>query len=182
MSESFTITDVDHSIEPTLFGDSFRTTIRLDRQPSYSFKRDSVRIYANVVEGTHGETQPEVLGSGDGAKDFQKFLPKRPEVSQIVTPNERGIQSTLVVKVNDVEWDEEESLREATEQQEAFVSQTNDAEQMSVVFGDGVNGARCRRGWRIFGRSIGLAWVAKGMLQADKSTSCWGLRWGQEGQ
>jgi hypothetical protein len=140
------IVSVKHRITDTLFGDRFRTQITLSDKLPYNLYSDTIRIYANVVEATHGDTQREVLGSGDGAKEFQKFLLKRPEVSQIVTPNERGIQSTLVVKVNDVDWNEKESLREATEQQEAFVSQTNDAQQMTVVFGDGVNGARLPTG------------------------------------
>ncbi|HEY4263451.1 MAG TPA: putative baseplate assembly protein, partial [Schlesneria sp.] len=140
------IVSVRHFVDDKRFGDRFRTRLTLSNKLPVGFYLSTARIYANVVEATHGETQREVLGSGDGFQEFQKFLLKRPEVTQLVVPNERGIKSTLVVKVNDVEWTEQDSLRDAKAVDEQFVTQTNDDQQRTVFFGDGDQGARLPTG------------------------------------
>ncbi len=145
-SELVEIAGIHHEIDPDVFNDRYVSRIVLRNGLQFSYRREKTRIRANVVEATHGETQREVLGSGDGTREFQKFLLKRPEVTQLVAPNERGIKSTLVVKVNDVDWQEQESLREAKRDDEQFVTRTDDAQQMTVVFGDGEKGARLPTG------------------------------------
>lgn len=140
------ILDVDHRIDKTLFGDTFKSVVRIAPGLQRSLRRNSVRVYANVVEATHGETQREVLGNGDGSKEFQKFLLKRPEVTQVVAPNERGIKSSLVVKVNDVEWSEQENLRDAKAIDEQFLTLTDDQQWKTVLFGDGEQGSRLPTG------------------------------------
>ena len=98
------------------------------------------------MEATHGETQRETLGNGNAAAEFQKFVLKRADVSQLVTPTVTGVKSTLAIRVNDVEWNEQPSLKDAEPVAEQFVTRTDEAQQTTVVFGDGLNGARVPTG------------------------------------
>ena len=77
------IIDVDHRIEEKLVGDTFKTLIRIAPPLQQTLKRASVRIYANVVEATAGETQRETLGNGNAAAEFQKFVLKRADVKPV---------------------------------------------------------------------------------------------------
>ncbi|HEV7785802.1 MAG TPA: hypothetical protein VGQ28_10735, partial [Thermoanaerobaculia bacterium] len=53
--------------------DKERTTLKLIDSLANLFDRTTVAVLANVAAATHGETRTEVLGSGDGAKRFQRF-------------------------------------------------------------------------------------------------------------
>ena len=48
---------------------------------AYSYKRDTVTIYGNVVKATHGETRNETLGNGDGSQALQTFTLKQPPLT-----------------------------------------------------------------------------------------------------
>jgi hypothetical protein len=65
------------------------TTLVLANSLAYSYKRDTVTIYGNVVKATHGETRTEVLGSGDGSKPFQHFPLKQPPLTYMAAPIRR---------------------------------------------------------------------------------------------
>ncbi|UUZ47664.1 hypothetical protein LP420_31565 [Massilia sp. B-10] len=66
--------DDDNHIEiAALPGDTVHTYLEFASPLAYKFKRSTVRIRANVVRATHGETRREVLGSGDAAKALQTF-------------------------------------------------------------------------------------------------------------
>lgn len=122
-------------------------TITFSTPLKYSYRRDSVRIYANVVEATHGETQRETLGSGNGAVAFQRFTLRRPDISQLPAPTTLGTESTLRVRVSDVLWPEREGgFVDAEPQTEGYITLTDDQQRLAVVFGDGVHGARLPTG------------------------------------
>ena len=72
--------------------------------------RASLRISANVVHATHGETINEVLGNGDAAQPNQSFVLKKPPTTYLSAPTASGVESTLEVRVNGVRWDEVPSL------------------------------------------------------------------------
>jgi hypothetical protein len=137
---------VRQDIDPKLFGDRFRTTIQFDHPLNLSYSRKSAVVNANVVEASHGETQKEVLGSGDGTREFQEFLLKRPELSLLPAPTPRGTESTLTVRVNDVAWAEQESLKDSQSSDEDFVAHNDAALRTTVSFGDGERGARVPSG------------------------------------
>ena len=81
--------------EAALPGDKTHTFIKLAETLAYCFKRDTVKIYGNVVKATHGETRTETLGSGDGSKTLQQFILKQPPLTFVPASNPSGVDSTL---------------------------------------------------------------------------------------
>lgn len=74
------------------------------------FVRSSVRIYANVVEATNGATVEEVIGNGEGQGAFQRFLLAQPRLAHLSAQTPTGMQPELEVRVNDVAWDQADSV------------------------------------------------------------------------
>ncbi|MGH8525156.1 MAG: putative baseplate assembly protein, partial [Gammaproteobacteria bacterium] len=129
-----------------LAGDKTHSFIKLANKLEYCFKRDTVTIYGNVVKATHGETRKEVLGSGDGAKVLQAFTLKQPPLTFVSASNPSGVDSTLTVFVNDVEWHETDSLAGLSSTGRSFITQTDDEDKTTVIFGNGKEGARLPTG------------------------------------
>jgi Baseplate J-like protein len=127
-------------------GDKARTFIKLSTELAYCFKRDTVSIYGNVVKATHGETRREALGNGDGAKGLQAFILKQPPLTHISAPNPTGIESSLKVFVNDIQWREAESLALLAPTDRVYVTKTDDEGKTKVIFGNGKEGARLPTG------------------------------------
>lgn len=122
------------------------STLVLANDLAYPYKRETVKIYGNVVRATHGETRPEVLGSGDGGVGFQRFVLKQSPLTHVAATTPDGVRSTLEVYVNDVRWHEAEHLAGLGPTDRRFVTQTDDGGEVSVVFGDGRRGARLPTG------------------------------------
>ncbi len=131
---------------PFLPGDKLHTYIKLAKPLSYCYKRDTVAIYGNVVKANHGETREEVLGSGDGSASLQRFVLKQPPLTYVASPEPDGVASTLRVYVNDVEWHEQLALVASGPASRVFLTKTDDEARTSVIFGNGVNGARLPTG------------------------------------
>jgi hypothetical protein len=126
--------------------DKIHTFINLAVPLKYFFKRDTVKIYGNVVLATHGETRPESLGSGDGSKPLQQFLLKQPPLTFVAASNPSGVDSTLKIYVNDVQWHEADTLVGVSAKERRFVTQTDDEGKTAVIFGNGREGARLPTG------------------------------------
>jgi hypothetical protein len=135
-----------------LRGDKRHTFIKLDQSlnagnaQGFCYKRDTVKIYGNVVKATNGETRNEVLGSGDASKALQRFILKQPPLTFVSAPTTEGIESTLHVRVNDVEWHETDSLAELLPNDRKFITLTDDEATTTLVFGNGKQGARLPTG------------------------------------
>jgi hypothetical protein len=127
-------------------GDSIHTRIKFAADLKYCYKRDKVTIYANVAKATHGETRKETLGSGDGSKPLQQFALKQPPLTYVSAPTPSGVESTLKMFVNDVEWHEAESIFGLSSTERRFVTTRNDAEVTTAIFGNGKQGARLPTG------------------------------------
>jgi predicted phage baseplate assembly protein len=56
--------------------------------------------------------------------------------------NARGAESTLELRVNDVRWQERDTLHGAGPDDRIFVARRSDEGDVTVMFGDGVSGAR----------------------------------------
>ena len=123
-------------------GDKTHTYITLSADPSGCYVRETLAIYGNVVKATHGETRKEVLGSGDASKPMQSFTLKQPPLTFLPAPTADGAASTLVVRVNEVEWHETDSLAGLAPNDRKFITKTDDEAKTTVVFGNGRNGAR----------------------------------------
>jgi hypothetical protein len=106
------------------------------------YVRASVTLDANVAPATHGESQSEVLGSGDATVPFQRFPLKQSPLTYVSARTPSGNASTLVVRVNGVRWDEVPWLygRGARDRVYALVAGADG--KTYVQFGDGVTGAR----------------------------------------
>ncbi len=145
-SELAMLSGAEHKIREGLPGDKIHTFIKLAEKLQYCFKRDTVTIYGNVVRATHGETRKEVLGSGDGAKALQAFILKQPPITFISANNPSGVDSTLKVYVNDVQWHEGDSLAGLLPTDRRFFTRTDDEGKTTVIFGNGREGARLPTG------------------------------------
>lgn len=145
-SELALLASVTHDIVPNLPDEKLHTYIQLAEKLAYCFKRETVTIYGNVVKATHGETRLEILGSGDGAKPFQAFDLKQKPLTFVSAANPTGIDSTLKIFVNHLEWHETDSLVELEANARRFISKTDNEDKTSVIFGNGRQGARLPTG------------------------------------
>src|SRR6266851_1054027 len=133
-------------VEVALPGDKKHTFLQFAKPLAYTYKRNSVTIYANVVRATHGETRTEVLGSGDGSKVLQEFALRQSPLTYLAAPTPAGAESTLQVRVNDILWHEAESLAGLKPTDRSYVLETDDAGKTTTIFGNGKSGARLPTG------------------------------------
>jgi predicted phage baseplate assembly protein len=108
-------------------------------------------LYGNVARGSHGKAvSGELLGRGDALVPFQRFPLAKPPLTRVPHPGSpHGGQSTLVVRVDGVQWQEQERLYGAAPDARVFVVEVDDAGKHEVCFGDGVQGARLPTGSQV---------------------------------
>lgn len=123
-------------------GDTRHTFVRFAKPLEYTYKRETVLLYANVVKASHGETKVEVLGGGDASKAFQTFVLKQPPLTYTAAPTAAGAESTLEVRVNGVDWHQTASLVGLAPTDRVYQIRIDDDGKISVVFGNGKQGAR----------------------------------------
>jgi hypothetical protein len=70
----------------------------------------SVRVNANVVPATHGESWTETLGDGDARRPWLRFNLANAPLTYTRAPTATGGKSTLTVRVSGVAWQEVETL------------------------------------------------------------------------
>ncbi|HSN33878.1 MAG TPA: hypothetical protein VLU41_14415, partial [Ideonella sp.] len=109
-AELMMVASLVHGFDPGLAGDRIHTTLKLATRSAFRYRRDTVVVYGNVVRATHGETRPELLGSGDATQALQAFTLKQPPLTFVSAPTAAGAESTLAVYVDDVRWHETPSL------------------------------------------------------------------------
>ncbi|MDQ1393926.1 MAG: hypothetical protein QOF30_2903, partial [Acidimicrobiaceae bacterium] len=127
-------------------GEQSRTTITFARDLRYTYKRDTVTVYGNVVRATHGQTRSEVLGGGDAAQSMPRFTLKPSPLTFVSAPTSSGVATTLAVRVNDLPWHEAPGLAHMAANDRKFVTRTDDEAKTTVVFGTGQRGARLPTG------------------------------------
>lgn len=127
-------------------GDRIHTFLQLAAPLQYCYVRDTVKVYGNVAQATHGATQAEPLGSGDPAKVLQTFDLKTKPLTYVPAPTTSGVRSTLQVYVNDVRWHEADDLLDLMPHDHGYVASADATEQTHVTFGDGKDGARLPAG------------------------------------
>jgi len=121
-------------------------TVTLTEPMSNSYARTTFSVYGNVVPATHGETTAEILGGGDGSKTNQTFVLKKFPLTYVSASSKSGTENTLAVRVNDVLWDERVSLFDADPSETIYTVRIDDEARPSVIFGDGLHGARVTTG------------------------------------
>jgi predicted phage baseplate assembly protein len=123
------------------------TTLELNDRLQYRYLRETFTINANVALATHGETVAnEILGSGDGSQVNQRFTLRKSPLTYISAATPTGSQSTLTVRVNGVAWTEVPYLYGLGPRGQNYAVRIADDSTASVVFGDGLQGARLPRG------------------------------------
>jgi predicted phage baseplate assembly protein len=145
-SERVMLAGVENDVDRNLPGDKTHTILKLANSLAYTYKRETVKLYGNVVKATHGETREEVLGGGDTSQAFQTFVLKQAPLTFVSATTPSGVESTLEVRVNDVRWPEADALVWLGANDRGYETKTDDEAKTSVIFGDGEHGARLPTG------------------------------------
>ena len=128
-------------------------------QPSLNLNPDAgwsspllppVKVFGNVLQASRGETvTAEILGSGDASLAGQSFTLKKKPLTYLFAPtmnDERGVLSTLKVRVDRILWREVSSFFGVGADEGVYiVRQTDDGETL-ITFGDGRWGRRLPTG------------------------------------
>lgn len=125
---------------------SGNTVLELDAKLEFSYRRDSLRINANVAPATHGESQAQILGSGEAGSPFQRFALQGQPLTYVPAQTASGGASTLGVRVNGVAWREVPDFYQAGPKERVFATRRRDSGVTEVLFGDGERGARLPSG------------------------------------
>ena len=104
----------------------------------------SLSVYGNVVTANEGRSVlDEVLGDGDASKTFQRFQLSEPLAYHRGAPTPR---STLCLWVQDQPWREVPRLYGEAPDARVFEIELDHEGRATVVFGDGIHGARLPTG------------------------------------
>lgn len=139
---------VDHE-ELVLAGalqDGGTTRLTLTQAVKNLYRRETVRVHANVAAATHGESRREVLGSGDAGRPFQSFTLREGPLTYTSAPVASGGESSLEVRVGGVRWREAEDFFHLGPDELAYVLRRDEEGRTRVLFGDGRHGARLPSG------------------------------------
>ena len=126
--------------------ETLHTHLVLANSLAYTYDSDTVTIYGNVAHATHGQTQGEVLGDGNAAEPLQEFALHQAPLTYLAAATPDGASSTLVVRVNEIEWHEADNLFALGPSDREFTTQTDDDGKTKVVFGNGQHGLRVPTG------------------------------------
>ena len=141
------------------------TVITLDKSLDHAYVRKTVTIRANVAPGTHGESVEEILGSGDSAQPFQRFTLRQPPLTYVSASAPGGAATTLEVRVNGLLWQEVPSFYGRGSEERIYITRTDDDGKTTVMFGDGLAGARLHSGREnikaTYRKGIGLSGLVK---------------------
>jgi predicted phage baseplate assembly protein len=140
------IAAVEQFVDKSLPGDTVHTRITLAAKLAYTYKRDTVHLYANVGPATNGASRDEPIGSGDASKANQTFKLFQSPVTWLAADNPLGAASTLEVRVDGVLWSEVDSLAGLGPAERVYTTAVDASGGVSVTFGDGVHGARLTTG------------------------------------
>lgn len=126
--------------------DGAATKIHFTSQLQQTYKRKTVKVYANVAVATHGETVHQILGSGAAQTAHQRFALKHVPLTFVSADNESGAEAALQVRVNDIAWHEVSSLYGAGPDDRSYVVRMDEDGGGEIQFGDGRRGARLSTG------------------------------------
>ncbi|HUR63774.1 MAG TPA: putative baseplate assembly protein [Candidatus Thermoplasmatota archaeon] len=107
-------------------------------------------LLGNVLPASHGETVAgEAVGDGDATQDFlQLALAKAPLTYLPRAGAPHGAASTLLLRVDGLEWTETPTLLDSGPRSRAYALRQDDPGTTALVFGDGESGARTPTGRR----------------------------------
>lgn len=151
-----------------------KTVLVLMKALQYQYIRKSVIINANVVLATNGETVHEILGSGNAATIFQKFVLKQPPLTYVSAASASGVSSSLEIRVNDLLWQEVDFFLDKNPGERIYITRKDNDGNTTVIFGDGINGARLPTGNNnivaTYRKGIGSAGILKAKQLSQLAT------------
>jgi hypothetical protein len=118
------------------------TTLAFDQALSRIYDRATVTVNANAVAATHGETMHEILGSGDATNSALQFTLKQSPLTYVSSSSRLGVQTTLQVWVNNLQWHETDNFLTSQPADRIFVTRPAPGGSVIVQFGDGEEGSR----------------------------------------
>jgi hypothetical protein len=134
------------SLPTAVAHDRDRTTLTLAAALAHCYDRASARVNANVARATHGETVNEILGSGDARAPNTRFALRGIPLTYVSAATPTGRRAELTVRANDLLWEEVASLYARGPADRVYEIRIDDDAQASVLFGDGIEGARLPSG------------------------------------
>lgn len=126
--------------------DTSTTTLTLAAPLVHRFRRDTLRVRANLALASHGETLHEILGSGDASVPLQRFPLRQPPLAFLTAATTLGRSSSLEVRVDGEAWREVDDLESAGPRDRVYTLALTDDGGATVQFGDGTRGARLPTG------------------------------------
>ncbi len=120
--------------------------LKLKEPLQNSYDPATVKILANVVPATHGETVEQTLGSGDALTANQSFVLGQLPLTYVAADTPSGAKSTLEVRINDILWKEAERLYGLNDRAENYVVRHDYEGNAILTFGDGEQGVRLPTG------------------------------------
>jgi hypothetical protein len=144
------------------------TSLKLAAPLAYTYETGTVCVYGNVAKATHGQTVGEVLGDGDASQAFVTLALRQSPLTYISAPTPSGAASTLKITVNELEWHERGDLLEEGLGDRTFITAAGDDDKVSVVFGDGIHGARTPTGTANIKATYRYGIGAAGNVAAEK--------------
>ncbi|WP_223645138.1 baseplate J/gp47 family protein [Corallococcus sp. EGB] len=99
----------------------------------------ALRILGNVARISHGKTATEVLGGSDGSTPFLRLSLKQKPLTYLPSPD--GAEPELEIRVADVLWHRVVDFVASPPEDRCYLVQRDETGTVSVVFGDGIQGA-----------------------------------------
>lgn len=134
----------------------------------HTYAPETMTLHANVALATHGQSSSEVFGSGNASLPFQKFALKQKPLTYVAAANASGAESTLVVRVNGVEWNEVPSFSDSGPEDRVYLTRVEDDGTVLVQFGDGVTGARLPTGAENVSASYRVGLGSAGLVEGGR--------------
>jgi hypothetical protein len=129
----------------------------------------TLKVNANAVEASHGETMREVVGSGNATNAALQFQLKQSPLTYTSASTSSGVESTLQVRINNLLWKEVPNFLNSAPSDRVFVTRPSPTGGPFIQFGDGIEGSRTPTGTSNiqaqYRKGIGIAgMVAAGQL------------------
>jgi len=145
------------------------TALTLTNALQRIYDTPTLTVNANSVEATHGETQMEIVGSGDATNPALEFQLKQSPLTYTSSSGPGGVQSTLQVRVNNLLWTEIPNFLSSGPGDRVYVTVPSTTGGPNIQFGDGIEGSRTPTGasniQARYRKGIGVAgMVAAGQL------------------
>jgi hypothetical protein len=121
-------------------------TLSLESPLAGIYDATTLAVNANTVAATNGETQNEIMGSGDATNPALEFTLKQSPLTYVSSTLNHGAVSTLQVWVNNLQWHEVDNFLASLPTDRVFITQTDSKQNVTVQFGDGIEGERTPTG------------------------------------